>query len=129
MACEAAGEVLVFDTASKKIAARIAVDSSPSGLALSADVVLENFRPGVMERLGLGPDVALARNPKLVYGRMTGWGQEGPMAHSVPFTRHTNKILGALAALHPHTLACMHGSAWRGDGAKLLRALADALSA
>ena len=45
-----------------------------------ADVVIEGFRPGVMERLGLGPDIALARNPKLVYGRMTGWGQDGPMA-------------------------------------------------
>jgi len=45
-----------------------------------ADGLVEGFRPGVMERLGLGPDVALARNPKLVYGRMTGWGQDGPMA-------------------------------------------------
>lgn len=45
-----------------------------------ADVVLEGFRPGTMERLGLGPEVALARNPKLVYGRMTGWGQTGPLA-------------------------------------------------
>jgi alpha-methylacyl-CoA racemase len=44
----------------------------------SADAVFEGFRPGVMERLGLGPDVALKRNPKLVYGRMTGWGQTGP---------------------------------------------------
>lgn len=46
----------------------------------SADAVLEGFRPGVMERLGLGPDICLARNPKLVFGRMTGWGQTGPMA-------------------------------------------------
>jgi alpha-methylacyl-CoA racemase len=45
-----------------------------------ADVLIEGFRPGVMERLGLGPQVALARNPRLVYGRMTGWGQEGPLA-------------------------------------------------
>ena len=44
-----------------------------------ADAVFEGFRPGVMERLGLGPDVALKRNPKLVYGRMTGWGQFGPL--------------------------------------------------
>lgn len=43
----------------------------------SADVLQEGFRPGVTERLGLGPDVCLARNPKLVYGRMTGWGQYG----------------------------------------------------
>ena len=47
-----------------------------------ADVVVENFRPGVMERLGVGPDVCLKRNPKLVYGRMTGWGQTGPLAKS-----------------------------------------------
>src|SRR5690606_12687534 len=45
-----------------------------------ADVLLEGFRPGVMERLGLAPAVCLARNPNLVYGRMTGWGQDGPLA-------------------------------------------------
>ncbi len=45
-----------------------------------ADIVIEGFRPGVMERLGLGPDVVLKRNPKIVYGRMTGWGQDGPYA-------------------------------------------------
>jgi alpha-methylacyl-CoA racemase len=49
-------------------------------LIARADVLIEGFRPGVMERLGLGPDAALARNPKLVYGRMTGWGQDGPLA-------------------------------------------------
>jgi alpha-methylacyl-CoA racemase len=49
-------------------------------LAGKADVLIEGFRPGVMERLGLGPDVVLAANPKLVYGRMTGWGQDGPLA-------------------------------------------------
>src|SRR5215207_6196703 len=47
-------------------------------LCEQADGLIEGFRPGVMERLGLGPDAVLARNPKLVYGRMTGWGQEGP---------------------------------------------------
>jgi alpha-methylacyl-CoA racemase len=47
-----------------------------------ADALIEGFRPGVMERLGLGPKVCLARNPKLVYGRMTGWGQDGPIAHA-----------------------------------------------
>ncbi|MDH7793948.1 MULTISPECIES: CaiB/BaiF CoA-transferase family protein [unclassified Beijerinckia] len=50
-------------------------------LLRSADVVMEGFRPGVMERLGIGPDVCLAENPRLIYARMTGWGQEGPMAH------------------------------------------------
>ena len=49
-------------------------------LADQADILLEGYRPGVMERLGIGPDVCMARNPKLVYGRMTGWGQEGPYA-------------------------------------------------
>jgi alpha-methylacyl-CoA racemase len=49
-------------------------------LAARADVLLEGFRPGVMERLGLGPEILLERNPKLVYGRMTGWGQDGPLA-------------------------------------------------
>jgi alpha-methylacyl-CoA racemase len=49
-------------------------------LMARADALIEGFRPGVMERLGLGPDAALRRNPKLVYGRMTGWGQDGPMA-------------------------------------------------
>lgn len=50
-------------------------------LARSADGLIEGFRPGVMERLGLGPDLLLADNPRLVYGRMTGWGQDGPLAH------------------------------------------------
>lgn len=59
---------------------------SPEGTALlldlveQADVLIEGFRPGVMERLGVGPDVCLERNPRLVYGRVTGWGQEGPWA-------------------------------------------------
>jgi alpha-methylacyl-CoA racemase len=51
-------------------------------LVEQADVLQEGFRPGVMERLGLGPDECLARNPRLVYGRMTGWGQDGPLAHA-----------------------------------------------
>src|SRR3712207_6512972 len=50
-------------------------------LVRRADVLLEGFRPGVMERLGLGPDELLAEHPALVYGRMTGWGQTGPLAH------------------------------------------------
>ncbi|MGW0546229.1 CaiB/BaiF CoA transferase family protein [Streptomyces altiplanensis] len=50
------------------------------GLAERADVLIEGYRPGVAERLGVGPDACLARNPRLVYGRMTGWGQEGPLA-------------------------------------------------
>ncbi|MEU5097464.1 CaiB/BaiF CoA-transferase family protein [Streptomyces sp. NPDC020996] len=50
------------------------------GLAARADILIEGFRPGVAERLGVGPDACHARNPKLVYGRMTGWGQDGPLA-------------------------------------------------
>src|ERR1700737_4576435 len=51
-------------------------------LLANADALIEGFRPGVMERLGLGPDVVQARNPRLVYGRMTGWGQQGPLAQA-----------------------------------------------
>jgi alpha-methylacyl-CoA racemase len=47
-----------------------------------ADALIEGFRPGVLERLGVGPEACLARNPRLVYGRMTGWGQTGPLAHA-----------------------------------------------
>src|SRR3546814_11405853 len=64
----------------------------------SADALIEGFRPGVMERLGLGPDVALARNPKLVYGRMTGWGQEGPYA---PTAGHDINYIALAGALEP----------------------------
>jgi len=67
----------------------LAVDlKNPAGVAAvlrlidRADALIEGFRPDVMERLGLGPKVCLARNPKLVYGRMTGWGQDGPIAHT-----------------------------------------------
>ena len=65
----------------------------------SADAVFEGFRPGVMERLGLGPDVALKRNPKLVYGRMTGWGQTGPYAHAAGHDMNYIAITGALEAI------------------------------
>ena len=68
-------------------------------LLASADALVEGFRPGVMERLGLGPDVVLARNPKLVYGRMTGWGQEGPLANAAGHDINYISITGALAAI------------------------------
>ncbi len=64
-----------------------------------AEIVFEGFRPGVMERLGLGPDVALKRNPKLVYGRMTGWGQTGPLAQAAGHDINYIAITGALAAI------------------------------
>lgn len=65
----------------------------------TADVLVEGFRPGVMERLGLGPDVALERNPRLVYGRMTGWGQEGPLAQAAGHDINYIAITGALAGI------------------------------
>ncbi|TDF83758.1 CaiB/BaiF CoA-transferase family protein [Pseudomonas sp. H9] len=64
-----------------------------------ADVLIEGFRPGVMERLGLGPEVCTVRNPKLVYGRMTGWGQTGPLAHSAGHDLNYLAITGALHAM------------------------------
>ncbi len=65
----------------------------------SADVLLEGFRPGVTERLGLGPDVCLARNPKLVYGRMTGWGQTGSMAQAAGHDINYISLSGVLHAI------------------------------
>jgi alpha-methylacyl-CoA racemase len=67
-------------------------------LADAADVLLEGFRPGVAERLGIGPDACLARNPRLVYGRMTGWGQDGPLHASAG---HDINYLALAGALHP----------------------------
>jgi alpha-methylacyl-CoA racemase len=67
-------------------------------LVRRADVLLEGFRPGVMERLGLGPDVLLQENPALVYGRMTGWGQTGPLAHSAGHDIGYIALTGALGA-------------------------------
>jgi alpha-methylacyl-CoA racemase len=82
----------------------IALDlKSPAGveavlkLVESADALFEGFRPGVTERLGLGPDECMARNEKLVYGRMTGWGQEGPMAMAAG---HDINYIGLAGALH-----------------------------
>jgi alpha-methylacyl-CoA racemase len=61
-----------------------------------ADALQEGFRPGVMEKLGLGPDVCLKRNPRLVYGRMTGWGQEGPLAKVAGHDINYISLSGAL---------------------------------
>jgi alpha-methylacyl-CoA racemase len=68
-------------------------------LAKKADAIIEGFRPGVMERLGLGPDALLAANPKLVYGRMTGWGQEGPMAPRAGHDINYIALTGVLNAI------------------------------
>jgi len=84
----------------------IAVDlKNPKGvetvlrLADGADALIEGFRPGVTERLGLGPDVCLGRNPKLVYGRMTGWGQDGPLAHAAGHDMNYIALTGALDSI------------------------------
>ena len=68
-------------------------------LADKADALIEGFRPGVAERLGIGPEVCHKRNPKLVYGRMTGWGQDGPIAHSAGHDINYIALAGALAAI------------------------------
>jgi alpha-methylacyl-CoA racemase len=67
-------------------------------LVEQADVLIEGFRPGVMERLGIGPDECTARNPRLVYGRMTGWGQEGPYADA---SGHDINYIALAGALDP----------------------------
>jgi alpha-methylacyl-CoA racemase len=69
------------------------------GLIANADAVVEGFRPGVMERLGLGPDLCLARNPKLVFARMTGWGQTGPLSMRAGHDINYIAITGALHAI------------------------------
>jgi len=65
-------------------------------LVESADVLLEGFRPGVMERLGVGPEVCLARNPRVIFGRMTGWGQTGPLAQAAGHDINYIALAGAL---------------------------------
>ncbi|GAA5316311.1 MAG: CaiB/BaiF CoA-transferase family protein [Candidatus Pelagadaptatus aseana] len=81
----------------------IAVDlKNPEGIELvlklieGADILIEGFRPGVMERLGLGPEVCHARNPKLVFGRMTGWGQTGPLSHAAGHDPNYIGVSGAM---------------------------------
>jgi len=68
-------------------------------LVAGSDALIEGFRPGVMERLGLGPDVCLARNPKLVFGRVTGWGQHGPLANTAGHDINYIALTGALHAI------------------------------
>lgn len=101
-AASAAHHNLEFNARGRK---SIAVDLKAPGaidLALrlidGADGLIEGFRPGVMERLGLGPDVCRSRNPKLVYGRMTGWGQDGPLAQTAGHDLNYIALSGALWA-------------------------------
>lgn len=86
----------------------VAIDlKNPEGVELAlqlcekADILIEGFRPGVMERLGLGPDVVFARNPKIVFGRMTGWGQDGPIAHTAGHDINYISLSGALHSIGP----------------------------
>jgi len=88
--------------------ARIAVDlTKPDGVALllqlveRCDGLFEGYRPGVTERLGIGPDVCLARNPRLVYGRVTGWGQEGPLSHTAGHDLNYLALTGLLQLIGP----------------------------
>ncbi len=90
----------------KRSRAAIAVDlKKPENIELvlkmieNSDALLEGFRPGVMERLGLGPDVCLARNPRLAYGRVTGWGQTGPLALAAGHDLNYIALTGALHAI------------------------------
>ncbi len=68
-------------------------------LCAGADAIFEGFRPGVMERLGLGPDACMERNPKLVYGRMTGWGQQGPLAETAGHDANFIGLAGVYGAI------------------------------
>ncbi|WP_337185659.1 CaiB/BaiF CoA-transferase family protein [Phenylobacterium sp.] len=86
----------------------VALDlKSPQGVETAlrfvdqAEALFEGFRPGVMERLGLGPDVVTARKPRIVYGRMTGWGQYGPRAHTAGHDINYISLGGALHAIGP----------------------------
>ena len=75
---------------------RVALDA-----IAAADVLIEGYRPGVMERLGLGPDEAHVRNPRLIYGRMTGWGQDGPLSQRAGHDINYIGLTGALGAIGP----------------------------
>jgi len=88
-----------------------------------AEVLIEGFRPGVMERLGLGPEPCLTRNPALVYGRMTGWGQDGPLAMAAGHDINYIAVSGALHAIGPRAAAPVPPLNYIGDfggGAMLL---------
>ena len=108
-------EVIVIDRASAKVDPTDINRRNKQSIALNlktttgieialklinhADIVIEGFRPGTMEKLGLGPDVCLASNPKLIYGRMTGWGQTGPLAKTAGHDLNYLAITGALHSI------------------------------
>ncbi|HKY48734.1 MAG TPA: CaiB/BaiF CoA-transferase family protein, partial [Acidimicrobiia bacterium] len=96
-----------FDPTSRGKGSIVVDLKSPSGvevvlrLAGASDMLIEGHRPGVVERLGLGPDECLARNPALIYGRMTGWGQAGPLAATAGHDINYLAVSGSLAAIGP----------------------------
>src|SRR5207248_285743 len=92
----------------------------------AADALIEGFRPGVMERLGLGPDAVLARNPRLVYGRMTGWGQSGPLAQAAGHDINYIALAGAGAAVLPDAVPTRRARRSRVPRAQRSQALAAA---
>ena len=93
------GECSIINRGKRSIALDVkSRDNVETVLALieHADGLIEGFRPGIMERLGLGPDICLRRNPRLIYGRMTGWGQSGPLAQTAGHDLNYIAISGAL---------------------------------
>jgi len=110
---ERAAQPTAASSAASRVTARgsrsIAIDMKKPGgvdavkrLIAKSDVVIEGYRPGVMERLGLGPDVCLALQPRLVFGRMTGWGQTGPLAATAGHDINYIALTGALDAIGTH---------------------------
>jgi alpha-methylacyl-CoA racemase len=103
-------------------------------LVTTADVLVEGFRPGTTERLGLGPDACLGRNPRLVYGRMTGWGQEGPLATTAGHDLSYIAVTGALHAMgqdraRPHFPSNLVGDFGGGSTYLVIGVLAAVLEA
>ena len=92
-------------------------------LVEKADMLIEGFRPGVMERLGLGPDAALARNPALIYGRMTGFGQDGPLSaragHDITYLAYSG-VLHAIGQQGSRPVPPLNLVADYGGGAMIL---------
>jgi alpha-methylacyl-CoA racemase len=99
-----AGEHPMFCRGKQRVVADLKSDDGRelvTGLAAQADVLVEGYRPGVLERLGLGPDELLARNPGLIYTRITGWGQDGPYSSRAGHDINYVAVAGALAQVGP----------------------------
>jgi alpha-methylacyl-CoA racemase len=100
-AAERPGWPLLFGRGRRRVAVDLKHPEGPGlvlDLVAGADALIEGFRPGVAERLGIGPEDCLARNPRLVYGRVTGWGQDGPLAGAAG---HDIDYIALAGALHP----------------------------